>query len=169
MRPFNSRQGFTLIELMLVVAIVGILASLAIPSFLSYQYRARSAEGAINVQAINSGELAYHAAKDIFLTTAAIPAGTPGSQKRPWADPAREFEILGLIPDGPVYFQYQVAVSPSGQGFTAAGRADVDGNGIFQVVAYERRAENSAEAATCPFECIPLVSGQTHIATPGVY
>lgn len=154
---------------MLVVAIIGILASLAIPSFLSYQYRARAAEGTVNVQAIHSGELAYHAAHDQFLPTAAIPAGTPGSQKRPWADLDGNFEILGLIPEGPVYFQYQVAVSPSGQAFSAAGRADIDGNGDFQVVAYERRAENSGETATCPFECTPLLSGQTHITTPGFF
>jgi type IV pilus assembly protein PilA len=42
---FKKRQGFTLIELMIVVAIIGILASLAISAYQTYTVRAQIAEG----------------------------------------------------------------------------------------------------------------------------
>ena len=44
-KPENTQQGFTLIELMIVVAIIGILSSLAITAYQTYTIRAQVAEG----------------------------------------------------------------------------------------------------------------------------
>ena len=49
------QSGFTLIELMIVVAIIGILAAVALPAYQDYTVRAKVSEGAISASAIKIG------------------------------------------------------------------------------------------------------------------
>jgi len=51
----SIQKGFTLIELMIVVAIIGILASIALPAYQDYTVRAKVSEGAIAASAIKIG------------------------------------------------------------------------------------------------------------------
>jgi len=52
-------KGFTLIELMIVVSIIGILASMAVPNFLAYRARARQTEVWINFGGIYTSQIAH--------------------------------------------------------------------------------------------------------------
>ena len=54
-------HGFSLIELVIVIAIIGILAAIAIPNFTRYQLRSKSAEASVNLKAIALAEEAYYA------------------------------------------------------------------------------------------------------------
>lgn len=66
-KPMRRDEGFTLIELMIVVAIIGILAAIAIPNFLAYQARAKQSEAKSNLAAIHTGETAYFAENNEYI------------------------------------------------------------------------------------------------------
>jgi type IV pilus assembly protein PilA len=62
----KKNKGFTLIELMIVVAIIAILAALAIPNFLSFVVKTRRTEVKTNLEAIYKAQSSYYAEKDIY-------------------------------------------------------------------------------------------------------
>jgi type IV pilus assembly protein PilA len=62
----KGKKGFTLIELMIVVAIIGILAAIAIPNFLNYQCKAKQSEAKTNLGSIATCEEAYFAEYDTY-------------------------------------------------------------------------------------------------------
>ncbi|MBX3270070.1 MAG: prepilin-type N-terminal cleavage/methylation domain-containing protein [Sandaracinaceae bacterium] len=161
----RSTQGFTLIELMIVVAIVGILAAISIPSFQSYLYRSKTAEAVTFLGEIRQRQEAYRAEFGQYCSASGGPGtAITGGAWNPAALPAAGHRVgwgtdvgwtqLGAAPDGPTLFQYRTTAGPPGTNpgvpnfggtdfwFVAHARGDLDGDGrtvIFEIVSASNR------------------------------
>ena len=85
-KQLKGQKGFTLIELMIVVAIIGILAAIAIPNFLTYQLKSRQSEAKTNLQAFKTSEVAFQAERSCFVGVGVegVTAPIPGTKSIPF-------------------------------------------------------------------------------------
>jgi type IV pilus assembly protein PilA len=146
LKAMRKQEGFTLIELMIVVAIIGILAAIAIPNFLNYQMKSRQSEAKTNVMSIKTSQLAFQGERGCFASNAAMPAAMPfGGAATLWpvaqftpSAPATQatfctvggtstlplWSDLGWVPSGPTRYQYTTAstaaITPLGTVLTGA-------------------------------------------------
>ena len=136
MKKLHVRKGgFTLIELMIVVAIIGILAAIAIPNFLRFQLKAKSSEGKTNLAAIRTSEQSFYSEYGRYVSSTGLgPTAYPGSSKTGFVA-TTGFTTLGWSPEGQVYFMYSVA-SSDGTGMLITADADIDANGVRQAWGY---------------------------------
>lgn len=132
-------KAFTLVELMIVIAIVAILAAIAIPMVAKYQLDAKKTELALNVEGIDLAEQAYNAAYDTFVLQGGYrPDAAPGKTARAWV--GNNFDTLGWSPDGDVRGSYRASQQqncpsegPSaciGDCIVTTGYTDIDADGV---------------------------------------
>ncbi len=146
----NRTSGFTLVELMIVVAIIGVLASVAIPSFINYQLTAKRAEAYANLSSLAKAQKSYFAEFSAFVAAEPEPWWTggdlPTTVKRDKTPISAAFGTVGWEPDGNVFFDYDTAtgVDPilgdcgtcTDNCFTSSAYGDLDGDGLFSILIY---------------------------------
>jgi type IV pilus assembly protein PilA len=146
----SRRTGFTLIEMMIVVAIIGLLAALAIPNFLRFQLKSKIAEAKVNLNAIRTAEHSYYSTQGVYASAAPAPNPIPGTDKAAFV--SSDFDVLGFDPVGGVFFSYAVALTADGTGFLAEAAGDLDGDTVTQNWAYSK-LDLAGNPAAAPLGC----------------
>jgi type IV pilus assembly protein PilA len=113
----QHKKAFTLIELMIVVAIIGILAAIAVPNFIKFQCRSKQSEAKGNLKALYVSQEAFRAENDTYTSIADVAADLTGSNA---SARAAATNLIGWIPKGSK-LRYTYSVSATDKTAFSAG------------------------------------------------
>lgn len=133
----RRQRGFTLVELMVAVAIIGVLSAIAIPTFVGFMGRGKKVEATLALDKLTKNLRVYHAEKGTLPQSTnlmpALSACISGTDKTPQTSESMWFANAGWKElefhiDEPGYFQYEWINNGDGTGVAkATGDLDCDG------------------------------------------
>jgi type II secretory pathway pseudopilin PulG len=142
--------GFSLIELMVIVAMLGILASVAIPAYIKYIRRSYTVEASLNLRRMYDGAVAYYVgehsnsvgailSRQFPGTAGPTPAAPPSAikyQPTPTDFDTPEWNALDFAVRDPMRYSYSF-INTGGTGSSAFGfmtaQGDLDGDGSYSL------------------------------------
>jgi len=142
-----TTAAFSLVELMVVVAITGILAAIAIPNYIDMQLKAKRGEIPVAIDGIRTCESAYASAFDSYLAVPVQPRPDSDLNKsmHDWVR-SPEWDALGYFPDGAVRGNYQVLAGETD--FTVVGHGDMDNDDTLVVFTASTSLESALTGAS---------------------
>jgi prepilin-type N-terminal cleavage/methylation domain-containing protein len=160
----NKQRGFTLIEMMIVVAIIGILASIATPAFVKYVKTSKTSEAGLNLKSLSDGAAAYFqtdhygtdgrpvATRQFPGTDGKHPAAVPKGTKAPavtnvWS--AAPWKDLKFAVMKAHYYQYEYNYVSPGV-FTSNASGDLDADGTPSIFRITGSGDNLGEVSLSP-------------------
>ena len=115
----NESWGFTLMELMVIVGIIGLLAVISIPNFLSYRCKSNQSEAKTNLSAIANLEESYYGINEIYISC---------------ADHLELEHKLGWKPVGNTIYSYSTISKNNGHSFIGEASGVIDSkNDVWQI------------------------------------
>ncbi len=153
MKNKKQLRGFTLIELMIVVAIIGILAAVAIPAFMDYMKKAKTTEATVQLNKLGKNSKAYYIANAVYYATSASvqPASiTTCGTKQTGVWTASAWMVLDFQVDEPGLFQYEYTGGTTTASATAVGDLDCDGTKITYTLNLTAPSGNPTATVTLP-------------------
>jgi len=155
----QNNKGFTLIELMIVVAIVGILAAIAVPMFMDAMKRSRNTEAQLQLNKISKRATEeYHTNSTFPLGATVLTPATDcctqnaGGKRRcaivPGLWDAAEWQALDFSLTKEFLFQYSYTPSGGGTAYQALAIGDLDCDGTAITFQLDGEASSGTPTAT---------------------
>ena len=115
----NKSKGFTIVELLIVIVVIGILATLVIVTFTGIQQKARNSQRQTDINALDSHIEAYNASNGYYPTLANLNDSTFRTTNMKGLDPAalqdpKDSSATPQLVATPTASRYSYEVSPSG-------------------------------------------------------